>query len=127
MWPRFAALSLGLVLFVACLTPSAVEAQTPADTTRRAELASPVHLWVTQPTRIDLTEPQEKQVRALETKYVEEFEALKALGDDMAIVMGARELQLRYQKLVREVLTPTQQIVFEKNVQAASGGGGQGE
>jgi hypothetical protein len=79
-----------------------------------------VDRWLTKPTVIALTPDQRTKVDSVRARFVAELskiEADKSLNQ-MALVMKMRDVTDRYQKLVRQELTPAQQAAFDRNNEA---------
>jgi hypothetical protein len=96
-------------------------AQTPTGSTGRGQVASPVKRWVTQPTPITLTAAQQKKVDSISAKFVAEDrqDRIKEKGQsETVIVMRMMKMTGTYQKAVRAILSPAQQAIFDRNVQA---------
>lgn len=105
----------------------AAQATTPqaakSNPTNQSQLS--VDRWMTKPTPIVLTVAQQKSFDSVRTKYVDEATKMKTdakATNDMSVVMKMREVDLRYQKQVRAILTTEQQAVFDKNIKASGMG-----
>jgi hypothetical protein len=80
---------------------------------------------LSRPTRIVLTIEQQGRVDSVRLKYETERKAVNEVArtqGDLAATLKMRDLDAKYQKLVRALLTPEQQAVFDKNVQAGFAG-----
>ena len=112
---RFRATALCVAL-VGCAAPAAQEQGTEAVSEERR---TPVDAWIARPHEIQLSTEQLEQVDELKTEYLAEFDEFG--GDDkMAAVIQALELDTKYRELVRRLLTPEQQIVFDENVRTGT-------
>ena len=69
------------------------------------------------PHEIELSTEQLVRLDELKTEYLAEFDKLGG-DDEMAVVMQALGLEMKYRPLVRSLLTPEQQTVFDENVSA---------
>jgi hypothetical protein len=84
---------------------------------------SPVDRWLGVPVHIKLDEVERKKVDSLRISFAKE----SAMGDAsaktpearMAAVSKTHERILRFQALVRDVLTAEQQSVFDRNLATA--------
>lgn len=76
--------------------------------------------WLTKPNVIELTPAQRTKVDSTRARFVAELSKIEAdkSSNQMALVMQMRDVTDRYQKLVRQELTPAQQTVFDKNIEA---------
>ena len=77
--------------------------------------------WLTRPMRIVLTRGQQVRLDTLRAAYSAERKAVSELAKtegEMAVVMRMQDLDSRYQKLVRALLTSEQQGVFDENLRA---------
>jgi hypothetical protein len=78
--------------------------------------------WLSHPTRIVLTGEQQSRVDSVRSKYTVERKAVSEVAKtqgEMAVILKMRDLDAKYQKIVRALLTPEQQAVFDKNVQSS--------
>jgi hypothetical protein len=117
MTVRFRAAALYVAL-VGCVAPAAQEQR--AETVSE-ERRTPIDAWIARPHQIQLSTEQLDQVDELKTEYLAEFD--KFGGDDkMAAVIQALELDTKYRELVRRLLTPEQQTVFDENVRTGTTG-----
>ncbi len=78
--------------------------------------------WVSHPTKIVLTRAQQLRLDTVRARYITErdstSEAAKPQGE-MAVILKMRDLDAKYRKVVRALLTPDQQRVFDKNVDSS--------
>ena len=75
--------------------------------------------WLTHPIRIVLTRGQRVHLDTLRAAYSAERKTVSECaktGGEMAVVMRMQDLDSRYQKLVRALLTSEQQVVFDENL-----------
>lgn len=120
--PLRVTLALALASFVAAPAAAQERAIVCPDAEERAPSdARPTALdaWLTRPVVIELSQEQRARVCELRAAYREEFDALS--GGEMQVVRKAMALQVKYGNLVRALLTPEQQAVFDRNFR---GGGG---
>lgn len=100
--------------------PTNPEAGVPVLTAAQ-QASSAIDRWLSHPTRIVLTEDQQLRLDSVRVKYAAErkvvSQAVKTEGE-MAVVLKMQALDAKYQKLVRALLTPEQQVVFDKNIQS---------
>jgi Spy/CpxP family protein refolding chaperone len=111
-----ATLCAALIGCALCLASAPAAAQGQRENASE-ERPTPIDIWISRPREIKLTSEQRDRVEELKTQYVVEFGELGG-ADEMAVVMQARALQTKYRKLVRDLLTPEQQAVFDENVRA---------
>lgn len=87
--------------------------------------SSAIDRWLSRPTPIVLTSEQRARVDSVRSRYAAErkavSEAAKTQGE-MAVMLKMRALDAKYQKVVRALLTPEQQSVFDENVQSSFAG-----
>jgi hypothetical protein len=83
-----------------------------------------IERWVSEPSPIALTLPQRKTIDSLRTRYADELKHIqpKAAGNEMQLILARHSLDTKYEKLVRAILAPEQQIVFDRNVAAPARG-----
>ena len=114
---RFGATAL-YVAVVGCplfFAPVPTAAQEQRADTASGGRRTPIDAWIARPHEIELSTEQLKRVDELRTEYLAEYDKLG--GDNqMAAVMQALGLEMKYRKLVRSLLTPEQQTVFDENV-----------
>ena len=108
----------GCALCIAAVPAVAQEAQEAQE--ERADTASegrrtPMDAWIVRPYEIELSIEQLKRVDELRLEYLAEYDKLGA-DNQMAVVMQALGLEMKYRKLMRSLLTPEQQTVFDENV-----------
>lgn len=116
-----------LIVLVASLTIASPHRAPPAPNgaprvaAARQQAPIAIDRWLTRPTRIVLTKDQQVRVDTLRAKYAAERKAVndvvKSQGE-MAAMFRMRDLDAKYQKLVRAILTPEQQAVFDENVRS---------
>jgi hypothetical protein len=86
---------------------------------RTQQTTSDVDEWLTKPTTIVLSAEQRAHVDSIKVHYNAErratMDAIRG-SDDMNVVLKTRELEGKYRKQVRDLLTPEQQTVFDKNI-----------
>ena len=116
---RFRATAFYVVLYgsALCLASVPATAQERGADTASAEPLTPIDAWLTRPHEIDLSTEQLGRVDELKTEYRAEFDRLGG-DDEMAIVMQALGLEMKYRERVRRLLTPEQQTVFDENLAA---------
>ncbi len=111
------ALAVTLIGCAVCSAPVPALAQEPRADTAYEERRTPIDAWITHPREIDLSPEQQERIDELKAEYLEEFDELGG-DNEMAVVMQALGLERKYRELVRSVLTPEQQNVFDENVTA---------
>lgn len=82
---------------------------------------SPIDEWIGKPTAIVLTKEQQARIDSIKSRYGIERQAIAdslRAQSEMTIVIKMRDFNGKYRKLVREVLRPEQQPVFDNNFQA---------
>lgn len=100
---------------------STAGAQVTSDSTMRSQRESPIGRWITRPTTITLTADQWKKFDSASAKYAAESRQLRDRAksqQDMGMVFRMRDMTHKYQNMVRAALSPAQQAIFDKNVQA---------
>jgi hypothetical protein len=119
-----------MLTWIALMALLAIAAPHRAGTTPNANSSSimdsqqestAIDRWLTRPTRIVLTRGQRVRLDTLRAAYGAEQKAVSALAKtegEMAVVMRMQDLDSRYQKLVRALLTSEQQVVFDENLRA---------
>lgn len=93
----------------------------PAVAAATQQVPVAIDQWLSRPTRIVLTKAQQARLDTIRAKYVAERKAVNDVAKsegEMAAILKMRDLDGKYQKLVRALLTPRQQTVFDKNVRA---------
>jgi hypothetical protein len=110
--------AVGLILLTVVMHP--LPAQRGGSPSMRP--ASMAQRWVSEPVGIALTPDQRKRFDSVDVVFRSAIDSARAAskGNEMDFVMRMRVLTPRYQKLIREILRPDQQTVFDKNVEAAS-------
>lgn len=115
------------VIAILCLTilPAGGSAQavvatgTPAANKQVSE--TPIDRWLSKPTAIEITPDQRKKVDSIKVAYAADVNraVTEERGNgEMAIVVRMGQLANVYRRIVRSVLTPTQQTIFDKNLAA---------
>jgi hypothetical protein len=119
-----------MLTWIALMALLAIAAPHRAGTTPHANSSSimdsrqestAIDRWLTHPIRIVLTRGQQIRLDTLRAAYSAEQKAVSALAKtegEMAVVMRMQDLDSRYQKLVRALLTSEQQVVFDENLRA---------
>lgn len=81
---------------------------------------NPIDVWLTKPNPIDLTPDQRKKLDSIKVEYATERKKAIAteLGNEMGIVIQVNRLDVAYGRIVRAQLTPSQQALFDKNLDA---------
>jgi hypothetical protein len=113
-----------LLAALICVTAAASisDAQSKSAGTTRPQHILPTNRWVTRPTPIKLTADQQKKLDSVSVKYAAEEEQIsKQAGGktDVNMVIKMMNLAGKYQNIVRGILDPAQQAVFDKNIQAS--------
>ncbi len=93
--------------------------------TAAQQQSTAIDQWLSRPTRIVLTSEQQARVDSVRLRYTAERKAVNEVAKtqgDLAATLKMRDLDGKYQKIVRALLTPEQQTVFDKNVQAGFAG-----
>lgn len=96
------------------------KAGSPVLTTDEQESGA-IDRWLSRPTRIALTSEQRARIDSVRSRYAVERKAVDEVAKtqgEMAAVLKMQQLDARYQKIVRALLTPEQQAVFDRNAQA---------
>jgi hypothetical protein len=119
-----------MLTWIALIALLAIAAPHRAGTTPHASSSSimdsrqestAIDRWLTHPVRIVLTRGQRVRLDTLRAAYSAERKAVSELAKtegEMAVVMRMQDLDARYQKLVRALLTSEQQAVFDENLRA---------
>jgi hypothetical protein len=97
-------------------------AQTKPDSTAQAQRTLPTIRWVTRPTPIKLTTDQRKKLDSIGAKYTAEDQQIRKQANGqsgMGMTLKMLGLARKYQNMVRPILNPAQQTVFDKNIQAS--------
>ena len=96
---------------------------TPVSAQERS-LGDALEKLVTRPNPIALDKPQRLFIDSVKIEYVTEVSKLekdsKAGENPMESMQKMSAVSSRYQVLVRKVLKPEQQVLFDKNLEAAS-------
>ena len=111
------ALAVALIGCAVCSVPVPALAQEPRADTAYEERRTPIDAWITHPREIELSAEQQERIDELKAEYLEEFDELGG-DNEMAVVMQALGLERKYRDVVRSLLTPEQQAVFDENVAA---------
>lgn len=109
---------LSTLIFVTA-TASTLGAQTGSASTARAQRTLATNRWVTQPTPITLTADQRKKLDSISAMYAAEGQQIRKQisgQSEMEMVRKMLNLTTKYQSMVRAILNPAQQAVFDKNI-----------
>lgn len=109
------ALYVAVVGCALCVAAVPTVAQEPRADTASEGRRTPIDTWIARPYEIELSTEQLKRVDELRTEYLEEYGQLRG-NNQMAVVMQALGLEMKYRELVRSLLTPEQQNLFDVNV-----------
>jgi Spy/CpxP family protein refolding chaperone len=113
--------NLILAAVVATVSVSTLPAQEP-QVSKAAQQTNQLAIdrWIAEPTPLTLTPDQRVAFDSVRARYRADLKAVNGAGavDDVGLVMRMHELDTKYQKLVRAILTPGQQAVFDRNVAA---------
>ncbi len=112
---RNAALMSGIFAVVALGNAYPAVGQGVPPTAAPQERRTPIDAWLSTPDTIHLSVEQRKSVEDLKARFRSEFKQLRG-EDEVAVVLQAKALHEKYQKLVRELLTPQQRPAFDRNV-----------
>lgn len=118
---RYVIAFLSALIFVTA-TASTSGAQTKSASTAPSQRTLPTYRWVTKPTAITLTADQQMKLDSISVTYAAEEQQIRkqARGKpEMDMVIKMMNLAGKYQNIVRAFLSPTQQAVFDKNIQAS--------
>ncbi|HTE44420.1 MAG TPA: hypothetical protein VK636_04160 [Gemmatimonadaceae bacterium] len=121
MHPLHSLTRVAIVIYL-CASPilraeSQAASNTPA-TTRTNE--TPLERWIHEPTAITLTADQAKHFDGLRAKYAADIKKLKEAtrGDRMGAIEQVRQLLEVSKDSVRAILSSSQRVVFDKNIEA---------
>lgn len=109
-------------LMVVTATVSTLSAQTKPPSAAQVQHTLPTNRWVTKPTLIGLTVHQRKALDSISARYAaEELQVSKQVNgqSDMNMVLKMMNLSSKYQNIVRGILNPAQQAVFDKNIRTS--------
>jgi len=122
---RHRAITLLSALIFATAIASTLRAQTKSSDAAQAQRMSPPNRWVNRPTPLTLTVDQQKKLANISAKYTtEEQQVRKQVSgqSDVDMVLKMMNLSTKYQHIVRGILNPAQQAVFDKNIRASAFG-----
>jgi hypothetical protein len=118
---RLIALIASLCIAVPCGALAIPSGSTSFAAAKQQQESSAIDRWISHPTRIVLTRDQQERFDSLRVKYSVERKVVSEVAKtegEMGLVLKMRDLDSKFQRLVRALLTAEQQEVFDENLRA---------
>lgn len=113
------ALLSALICVTAIASTLGAQTKSKPASSARTQRILPTDRWVTQPTPITLTADQRKKLDSISAMYAAEGQQIRKQmsgQSEMEMVRKMLNLTTKYQSMVRAILNPAQQAVFDKNI-----------